>query len=71
MAAGFAGSGFYFFVGRIRFAEADIVLYRILEQVNVLEDHRDMPHQGFGFQLLHVLPVQHHFPFLRVIETGA
>ena len=26
VAAGFAGSGFYFFVGRIRFAEADAAL---------------------------------------------
>lgn len=71
VAAGFPGGIFDFFIRSVCFSEADVVLYGILKQINILENHGDLLHEGFRFYLRHVGVVEGNFSLLRVVEAGA
>ncbi len=53
MTAGFLGGGNDFLVCCIRLAETNVVAYRVLKQIDILEHHRDVTHQTFGGYFVH------------------
>ena len=53
VATGFLGGSNDFLVCRVCFAETDVVAYRVLKQIDVLEHHRDVAHQTFGGYFVH------------------
>ena len=71
MAAGFLGCCDDLLVRRTGLSEADIVAYRVLKQIDVLEHHRDAAHQTFGFYIFHRDAIEKDTPLLRVVKSGA
>ena len=60
------GGGAHFFVGGVRFADAEIVGDRSVEQQRFLEHHADIPPQRRQRQPAHIHPVDLDEPRLRV-----
>lgn len=55
----------------IRLAETDVVAYRVLKQIDILEHHRDVAHQTFGGYFVHRHAAKGDASLLWVVETGA
>ena len=71
VAAGFLGCRDDLLVRRTGLSETDIVAYRVLKQIDVLEHHRDAAHQTFRFYIFHRNAIEKDTPLLRVVESGA
>ena len=71
MATGFLGGGNDFLVCCIRLAETNVVAYRVLEQIDILEHHRDVAYQTFGGYFVHRYIAKEDASLLRVVKTGA
>ena len=69
MRVGVARGGFELGLGRIRLAEAQILLDRAVEQIGVLVHHGDLAAQRLGIEGADILAADPHHPGLRVEEA--
>jgi hypothetical protein len=57
-------------IGCIRIAEFNVVLYCIMEKIDVLENHRNVFYQAVGGAVLYVLATDKHLAGLYIPEPG-
>ena len=57
------------FLGRIGFAEAQIVRHGAMDQISVLHDHRDVAAQHVERQAANIMAAQQNAPLLRIEEA--